>query len=83
MDNLPNNIDAWNENGVSVTEETLEQSPWSICDAFEKTSSVESFMQNLNLNIDVKYPLLAKHGELLHLLKLLPPVIRRKSFGTA
>ena len=68
MHNLPNNIHKWNENRFSVTEQTLEQSPWSICDAFEKTSSMESFMQNLNFNIDVKYRLLAKHGELLHLL---------------
>ena len=51
-----------------MCEETLEQNLWSICDAFEKTSSIESFIQNLNFNIDVKYPLLAKLGELLHLL---------------
>ena len=51
-----------------MCEETLEQNLWSVCDTFEKTSSIESFIQNLNFNIDVKYPLLAKLGELLHLL---------------
>ena len=68
LDSLPNNIDTWNKNKFSMPEETLEQNLWSICDAFKKTSSIESFTQNLNFNIDVKYPLLAKLGELLHLL---------------
>ena len=68
LDSLPNNIDTWNENRFSMCEETLEQNLWSICDAFAKTSSIESFILNLNFNIDVKYPLLPKLGELLHLL---------------
>ena len=54
-----------------MSEETLEQNLWSICDVFKKTSSILSFTQNLNFNIDVKYPLLAKLGELLHLLNCL------------
>ena len=66
LDSLPNNIDTWNEKRFSLCEETLEQNLWSICNAFERTSSIESFIQNLNFNIDVKYPLLAKLGELLH-----------------
>ena len=68
LDSFPNNIDTWNEKRFSMCEETLEQNLWSICDAFERTSSIESFIQNLNFNIDVKYLLLAKLGELLHLL---------------
>ena len=68
LDSLPNNVDTWNENRFSMSEETLEENLWSICDAFERTSSIESFIQNLNFDIDVKYPLLAKLGELLHLL---------------
>ena len=41
LDSLPNNIDTWNKNKFSMSEETLEQNLWSICDAFKKTSSIE------------------------------------------
>ena len=58
LDSLPNNIDTWNKNRFSLSEETLEQNIWFICDAFEKTSSIESFIQNLNFNIDLKFPVL-------------------------
>ena len=58
LDSLPNNIDTWNKNRFSLSEETLEQNLWFICDAFEKTSSIESFIQNLNFNIDLKFPVL-------------------------
>ena len=58
QDSLPNNIDTWNKNRFSLSEETLEQNLWFICDAFEKTSSIESFIQNLNFNIDLKFPVL-------------------------
>ena len=68
LDSLPNNIDTWNENRFSMSEETLDQNLSSICDVFEKTSSIDPFIQNLSFNIDVKYPLLAELGELLHLL---------------
>ena len=83
LDSLPNNIDTWNENRFSMCEETLEQNLWSTCDAFEKTSSIAPFIQNLNFNIDLKYPLLAKLGELLHLLNCYSQSYEEKSFVTA
>ena len=57
LDSLPNNIDTGNESRFSMCEEILEQNLWSICDSFENTSSIESFIQNLNFNTDIKYPL--------------------------